>query len=292
MKISLDTLQECLMGGAAGDCIGVPYEGAKTVEDPKVPSGRWRISDDTVLSLATCRAIHDSGTVNPEAIAQEFLAEYGRGIAGLGSSTLKAFRDLKAGAHWSIAGRTGEYAAGNGAAMRIAPLAFFLDAEDSTDRRVVRDVCRITHHNDEAYVGALAVVCTMQTLCGGDPTDAKGVLDYVVTTLPDTKVRDVLRHVSRLAPIRNLQEVAAYTGVSGYVAASVPLSIYIAAVHDDATEAILGAVGCGGDTDTIASMVGQIMGAKGHTIPHDWQEKIPCRDEIAELVSNLRAAHG
>ena len=42
--------------------------------------------------------------------------------------------------------------------MRIAPLAFFLDPEDAGDRQLIRDVCRITHHNEEAYVGALAVV--------------------------------------------------------------------------------------------------------------------------------------
>ena len=37
--------------------------------------------------------------------------------------------------------------------MRIAPLAFVLDAGDRSHRVIIRDVCRITHHNDEAYVG-------------------------------------------------------------------------------------------------------------------------------------------
>lgn len=41
-----------------------------------------------------------------------------------------------------------ERAAGTGAAMRIAPLAFLLDPLDPEQRVTLRDVCRITHHSD------------------------------------------------------------------------------------------------------------------------------------------------
>src|SRR5262245_24138963 len=68
-------------------------------------------------------------------------------VPGLGSSTLKALRDLSAGAHWALAGARGEYAAGAGAAMRIAPLAFLLDPASADDRVLIRDVARITHHS-------------------------------------------------------------------------------------------------------------------------------------------------
>ena len=72
----------------------------------------------------------------------------------MGSSTLKAMRDLAIGMHLASAGARGEYAAGNGAAMRIAPLASLLNPMDSQDRTLIRDVRRITHHSDEGYVGA------------------------------------------------------------------------------------------------------------------------------------------
>jgi hypothetical protein len=43
---------------------------------------------------------------------------YNKGkLTGLGASTLKALRDLQVGAHWALSGWSGEYAAGNGAAM-------------------------------------------------------------------------------------------------------------------------------------------------------------------------------
>jgi ADP-ribosylglycohydrolase len=67
-------------------------------------------------------------------------------------------RDLEAGAQWALAGAKGERTAGNGAAVRIAPLTFLLDPFDATDHVIIHDVCRITHHNDEGYCGALAVL--------------------------------------------------------------------------------------------------------------------------------------
>ena len=74
-------------------------------------------------------------------------------MSGLGSSTLKPLRELQVGGHWALVGRSGEYAAGNGAAMRIAPLAF----KQQVDRQTLKDICSITHKNDEAYTGALAI---------------------------------------------------------------------------------------------------------------------------------------
>ena len=51
--------------------------------------------------------------------------------------------------------------------MRIAPLAFFCDPSDETARRTIRDVARITHHHEEAYVGALAVVVAIRAVSTG-----------------------------------------------------------------------------------------------------------------------------
>jgi ADP-ribosyl-[dinitrogen reductase] hydrolase len=111
------------------------------------------------LTLATCEALAEYGTADPGHIAASFLRWFrARRLTGLGASTLKALRDLEAGAHWALAGRKGERAAGNGAAIRIAPLAFCVDPLADGSRRLIRDVCRITHHSDEAYVGAFAVV--------------------------------------------------------------------------------------------------------------------------------------
>jgi ADP-ribosylglycohydrolase len=117
-----DRLKGCLIYGAIGDSIGGKYEG----EDSNLTIDfdfNWSISDDIQLTLATCEAIFDSGKINPAKVAARFLDWYNRRkLTGLGSSTLKALRELQIGGHWALVGRSGEYAAGNGAAMRIAPL--------------------------------------------------------------------------------------------------------------------------------------------------------------------------
>src|SRR5690606_2883169 len=129
-------IERMLMAGAAGDCIGFHAEGR--APPVSIPEGEWRVSDDTLLTLATCEGILRGGGVTPEAIAAGLVDAFRRRrIPGLGASTLRALRALDEGAHWAAAGRPGERAAGNGAAMRIAPLALFVTGESEEERRLV-----------------------------------------------------------------------------------------------------------------------------------------------------------
>jgi len=278
-----------LLAGAAGDCIGRPHEGRAHPGEPLVAESAWRVSDDTALTLATCRAIVEAGRVDPASIAAVFAREFRTGTyGGLGASTLKAMRDLAQGAHWATAGRTGEFAAGNGAAMRIAPLAFVMAGVTPEERRLIRDVCRITHKNDEACVAALAVVRAMHVIADG----ARGpsLLGEIAGELPDTRVRDALRILSDLPDPAPVERAAEAAGTSGHAAESVPLALYLAArFGPSCEEAILAAVRCGGDTDTIASIAGQVCGAAGGTLSESWLERLPVREEIEDLAERLAA---
>jgi ADP-ribosyl-[dinitrogen reductase] hydrolase len=171
---------------------------------------------------------------------------------------LKSMRDLDAGVHWALAGSRGEGAAGNGAAMRIAPLAFLLDPSKASDRTIIRDVCRIPYHNDEAYVGALAVILAIRSILVGVWSQHHNFLSVVVDLLPDFAVRDRIKELIRLeiAP----SEVAPPFGASGYVVDTVPLALHCAQyIAEEPVAAVRGrAISAGGDTDTIASLAGQI----------------------------------
>ena len=216
----------CLLGGALGDAWGGPWEGSVGPSHFRVPS-QSKVSDDTQLTLATCESIIKRGCVDPESLASHFLEWFVQGrISGMGSSTLKAMRDLSAGVHWALAGSRGEYAAGSGAAMRIAPLAFLLDPSKAGDRTIIRDACRITHHNDEAYVGALAVVLAIRSVLAGIWSQQHSFLSAVVDSLPDSAVRD------RIVEIIQLQlspsKVSSHFSASGHVVAAVPLALHYA----------------------------------------------------------------
>jgi ADP-ribosyl-[dinitrogen reductase] hydrolase len=245
-----DQVLGALVGGAMGDIIGGVLERSTLA-----------ISDDTQLTLATCEAIIEAGSVSPDVIASTFLRWYRqRRFSGLGSATLKALRDLDAGGHWAQAGARGEMAAGNGAAMRIAPLAFLLDLSDPDARTLLRDVSRITHHNEEAYVGALAVCIAIQS---GPVVSSSAALACVAGELPDSRVRDRLLSLAALPEGSDIAFVGARFGASGYVVDTVPLAVF--ASQRSATMPLgsifAALVEAGGDADTTCSIAGQIAGA-------------------------------
>lgn len=259
---TLDRIRGCIIAGAIGDAMGGPYEGTTgplTFNDHR----DWIISDDTQLTIATCESIIEVRKVSPEHIAKRFAQWFrARRLTGLGSSTLKALRDLDMGLHWALAGAKGEMSAGNGAAMRIAPLAFHLDPEDVKDRQLIRDVCRITHHNEEAYAGALAIVIAVRSLAFDQSTPGT-LCQTVVAGLPDSRVRDRLVELEYLSDNLTVADVGGIFGSSGYVVDSVPLAIYAARFIEllPLDEVLRNTIEAGGDTDTIASMAGQIAGA-------------------------------
>lgn len=281
-----DRISGCLLGGALGDAIGSYFEGSGVVTDFLIPP-HLRITDDTQLTIATCEAIVESGSVSPESISKHFVRWFrDRRLSGVGSSTLKSLTELDAGAHWAMAGATGERSAGNGAAMRIAPLAFFLDPEIDSQRRTFRDICRITHRNDEAYIGALAVLRSIRYAVNRGVLNAD-VLTYLTDSLPDSNVRD--RLIIILNSSLTIDGYVTRFGTTGYVADSVPLAILAAIRGSGIMDSIKQLVQCGGDTDTVASMFGQIFGAAHgvNSLPLDTINAIDYVTMVRETASNL-----
>ncbi len=189
-----------------------------------------------------------------------------------------------------MVGRSGEYAAGNGAAMRIAPLAFKL----KTDRQTIKDLCTITHKNDEAYTGALAIYFSIISAVKCDWVGNNDLIEKVIDKLPDTRVKDRLIELYDLKNL-TIAEIGQRYKPTGYVVDSVPISLFAAqkinqlGIKEIFTELIK----IGGDTDTTCSMTGQIIGSLiGYNeIPTTWIEKynnLEIKDLIENLVNNWK----
>ncbi|WP_437597213.1 ADP-ribosylglycohydrolase family protein [Sorangium sp. So ce590] len=276
--------RSCLLAGALGDAWGGPYEGLTGPVRPSFPDAP-RLSDDTWLTLATCEAIVlNRGRVQPERIAERFRRWFEESrITGAGSATLKALRDLAAGAHWALAGARGEFAAGAGAAMRAAPLSFFLDPNIEADRRTIRDISRITHHSDEAYSGALAVIVALR-LCATASVVPQDLLSAVANALPDTAVRDRLLDLSAFR--ESPGDAALRFGCSGHGVEAVPIALFVAATtaREPLESVIATAVSLGGDTDTIAAIAAQVAAISGRPVPEGLIARLPEAPQLAPVL--------
>lgn len=266
----IETVKACLLMGVLGDAFGSKFE----LSDIPAGDDSWMFTDDTQLTIATCESLMEKGKADPGHLAKTFQRWYSEGrIVGIGASTLMAMVQLVGGTSWSQAGAKGERAAGNGAAMRIAPLAFLLDPTREEDRKQLKEICKITHQNEEAYVGALAVVLAIRYA----QNDRQNFLPTVVRQLPDSQVRERLQALAQV-PEASLRDIARKYGNTGYVVDSVPFALFAAG---QATE--LGIHGMmraiastGGDTDTNCAIAGQVAGARLGLdgLPSEWMERL------------------
>lgn len=299
---NFDQFAGCILGGAIGDAYGGQFEFAEKLKPSEnlfvwgeqKEERRYFFSDDTQLTLATLEAILESGKIDPEAIANKFVYFYETGkLSGLGSATLQAIQGIRNGGHWYLAGKKGEQAAGNGSAMRIAPLAF---AMKEVDRQLVRDISRITHHNEEAYVGSLAIVLGIQSILKNTLDSFDNFLKEISRQLPDSLVRDRILTFSELSPTTTISTLAAEFGNSGYVVESVPLALFafVKSQKIGFEQAILEIIDTGGDTDTNASIMGQLAGsALGlSNLPPQMLTQIKSLDGYAEIQAGLSSWKG
>ena len=291
-----ERFEGCILGGAIGDAFGSGYENIeKEKDDVFYPFGKptnqepvWQITDDTQLTLATIEAMIEDAELNPKTVANHFLKLFKKRILrGVGASTLKALKELSFGGHWSQVGRRGDFAAGNGAAMRIAPLSF----RKEISYQKIRDISYITHQNEEAYIGAKCIVIVIREIINGNWSGKENLMELIIDQIPDTNVRDRLIQIKNIGNLSTIGKL----GNNGYVVNSVPLAIAAAnKVNEIGIEKMyLELIDIGGDTDTNCSIAGQIAGTLigKNNIPKGLKDKLSKLTEyewIKTTINNFK----
>jgi hypothetical protein len=89
----------------------------------------------------------------------------------------------------------------------------------------------------------------------------------LVEELPDTALSDSLATVITLNEGDDALEAASKVGNSGRAAQSVALALFVGCGDAPIETAVLSAIRCGGDTDTVAAIAAQLRAAAGEELP-------------------------
>jgi len=292
---------DSLVGLAVADALGAPYEGHTF--DPSgfvlrcpTPDSPAPWTDDTQMALSVVEVLLERGEIDQDRLARAFARRYDA-WRGYGSGMHHMLLRLRSGGDWRGV-RFGVFpdgSWGNGSAMRVAPLgAFFADRTIDVVAEQAARSAEVTHAHPEGVHGAVATaVCAWHAARSRDesaPAPAQ-LLAAVRAVLPaDSGVARGLQRAETLPPASSLAEAVSALGNGAKVSCvdTVPLAVWIVSRYlDDYETAVETAVAAGGDTDTLAAIVGGIVTARVSPtgIPVAWRQAV----EQLPLVEGTRA---
>lgn len=288
-----DSVVGSLLGTAVGDAVGLPCEALSKrriqrmyprLGGPRFFFGRGMMSDDTEHTCLVAQSlIVSAGDVSAfEKNLARRLRFWLLGLpAGIGMATARALIKLWLGFPPRA---SGVFSAGNAPAMRSALLGVCYGHDLPKLRELIRANTCITHRDPKAEFGALAVALAAHFAASAPDSSPARYLESL-RGVAGPQAEELERLVARAAESAMAghttdafaSELGLSRGVTGYVYHTVPVAIHawFRRPHDF-REAILEVVRCGGDTDTVAAIVGGIVGAGvGKAgIPAEWLDRL------------------
>lgn len=286
----MSKIYDAIIGLVVGDALGVPYEfrerGTFKASDMvgygtyNQPPGTW--SDDSSMTLATMQSIVDFNEINLRDIMRNFQYWLYYGLYtphgepfDVGNTTHIAIqRYTNSNCTLYECGGNDIMDNGNGALMRILPLAFKKCDSDTIDK-----VSALTHAHEISKTACKLYVKIARHLLDDKPIDEILFWDDVF--------------VNEYSNIKNLKELTRdEIRSSGYVVDTLEAALWCLLHSNSYKECVLKAVNLGSDTDTIAAVVGGLAGIiygvggkKG--IPKKWIKQIVKHDDIEKLCEDF-----
>jgi ADP-ribosylglycohydrolase len=303
-----DKFRGAILGCFLGDAFGAGFEGMspdKAISHLSALSKKSprMYTDDTDMTLALAESIVETGKVDPEDIARKFSQRCDL-TRGYGIGTIKAVRALRAGAAWHEVSRVvfekGSF--GNGAAMRVSPVGLFYHHDLEVLRKAATDQSNITHTHPLGQWGAVMQASSVGLALLQDPKKPLKREEILIALreilwpgpVEYQKGLNEMENIFTLGKKIEAKEVARRLGNGIEAHRSVPSASYLALTYSpDFQDAIRAAISLGGDTDTIAGMVGAIVGAHvgERGLPEEWIEQLEegprDRTFARELASKL-----
>ncbi|MET7417968.1 ADP-ribosylglycohydrolase family protein [Dactylosporangium sp. NPDC005555] len=266
-QVDLRAAVDSLTGLSVGDALAAPFEMHPPFEDGAVfapPPPPWRWTDDTEMACTLLQGLRQDGRVDQDWLAGAF-AQRWSADRGYGRGARSVLTSINEGVPWRTAAGAlfaGRGSAGNGAAMRVAPLgAFFADDPDVAARQAALSA-EVTHQHPEGISGAVAVALAAALTARHTPRGS--LLRMVLNQLPPSDVRDGIGRASRMSEKSDPRDVGADLGNGSHALAqdTVPFALWVAATHlDNYPAAMAACVQAGGDTDSTCAIAGGIIAA-------------------------------
>lgn len=304
------TITACLVGGAVGDSMGLPYEALSARRArrwsrgplaQRFVFGHGMVSDDTDHTVFVAQALlRSDGNVDKfrRVLAWRLRLWLLCLPAGIGFGTLRGILKL-----WLGLRASGVRSAGNGPAMRSALVGACLPTDDERRRAFVTASAMLTHTDPRAIAGALAVAEVAAKIASGQWRDRPDAATFarVVAHVHDDAQWRALEPVlaaacASEAPADALRAtLKVERGVSGFVMHSVPFALV--AWYDafgDYERTLRLCIDAGGDVDTNAAMAGALaaMVVGVDRVPRAWSEAIVDWPHSVAYLRALGAALG
>lgn len=308
-----DRIAGGLYGLLTGDALGVPYEFYEAEKlppydqiemippagfrktYPKVEAGTW--SDDGAQALCLLESLLDQKCFFLEDFSDALLSWYEDGrwavdgvVFDVGIQTANALHAYKSGLAPEACGVRNPEGKGNGALMRVLPLALWHSVHGSRengrrDRELAEDAhrqCLITHGHVCNQVCCALYCLTAQALLSG--LKAREAIAEGLGTLREI-YRDLPEYERELEWSIRPEEPWEGTG-TGYVVDCLRSAFMILEQASGYEDGVKRAVLLGNDTDTTACVAGGLLGIRYGVqgIPKRWLSLLREREKAAALL--------
>ena len=273
-----------LLGGAVGDALGATTEFLMPGEirqsygiHREIVGGGWlrlkagQVTDDTQMALCIARSVAAQGW-SPKDIAERFAEWLKSRPVDVGNTCRRGIRRYMT--QGTLEGPVLEDDAGNGAVMRVAPVAVASLADARLMRQWVLEQAHITHNHFLSDTACCMTGSLVQLACVA--TSKARLLQYVNSVISTTGKFG-------FRPYRNY--------CSAYVVDTMQTVLHYFFTTRTFEDCLVGTVNQGGDADTAGAIVGAIAGAYYgiEAIPSRWVKKLSpvLVDELRELSQQL-----
>lgn len=299
MNVVDDRYRGCLLGLAIGDALGAPVEfkikGAflpvtdfRAGGEYNLRLGEW--TDDTSMALCLGSSLVENGKFDPEDVMRLWLNWYRKGYLSvngtcfdIGTTTAQALREYEFSRKATLYNR-GVHAAGNGAIMRLAPLALaYALAWDDMLKYSVQQAL-LTHGGEAMGTSAVLSILLASLVCGAEKRQALALIKNRSNWVIDGQ--DVMTPTLKKAINGDYKNVIA----SGYSVETLNAALWAFDTTNNFADCVLAAVNLGDDADTVGAVAGALAGAfyGEKAIPAHWTANLAYGAGICALGSALR----